>query len=148
MLYPLTLSIDPKGWQLFSMRKADPAFRKFQEKVFLRDGNTCQFCTFQGTGYFDVINLDGNYSNNKISNMVSSCALCTQCNFLQTAGAGNEGGGTLIYSPQMTQSQLNSSCHVLFCAITNDTGYKSTATNIYRNWDNGKKRHGRIVVVY
>ena len=133
MLYPLTLSIDPKGWHIFSLRKADPAFRKFQEKVFARDNNVCQFCTFQGTGYFDVINIDGNYNNNKISNMASSCAFCTQSHFIESAGQSNEGGGTLIYAPGMSQNQLNSLCHVVFCAIKNDTGYKNSATSIYRN---------------
>jgi intracellular multiplication protein IcmJ len=31
----------------------------------------------------------------------------------------------------MTQADLNVLCHVLFCAITNDTGYKATAQSIY-----------------
>jgi intracellular multiplication protein IcmJ len=46
-------------------------------------------------------------------------------------GVGGYGGGTLIHLPEMTQPQLNSLCHVLFCAITNDTGYKSSAQTIY-----------------
>lgn len=29
---------------------------------------------------------------------------------------------------------MNSLCHVLFCAISNDTGYKATAQSIYRNF--------------
>ncbi len=43
-------------------------------------------------------------------------------------------GGTLIYLPELSQPELNSLCHVLFCAITNDTGYKSSAQNIYRSF--------------
>jgi intracellular multiplication protein IcmJ len=34
----------------------------------------------------------------------------------------------------MTQPELNSFCHVLFCAITNNTGYKSSAQAIYRSF--------------
>ena len=34
----------------------------------------------------------------------------------------------------MTQAELNSFCHVLFCAIANDTGYKATSQDIYRSF--------------
>jgi intracellular multiplication protein IcmJ len=37
----------------------------------------------------------------------------------------------LIYAPEMLQAELNVLCHVLFCAITNDTGYKSSAQTLY-----------------
>ena len=46
-------------------------------------------------------------------------------------GVGGYGGGTLVYLPELSQTELNSLCHVLFCAITNDTGYKSSAQTIY-----------------
>ncbi len=42
--------------------------------------------------------------------------------------------GTLIYLPQMTQNELNSFCHVLFCAIVNNTAYKDSAQAIYRTF--------------
>ncbi len=53
--------------------------------------------------------------------------------FLESVGVGGYGGGTLIYLPEVTQNNLNSFCHVLFCAIANDTGYKETAQSIYRS---------------
>lgn len=139
MQYPLQLNIDPGGWQLFSLRRADPAFLKFQEKVFERDEYICQFCTFQGSKYFEVVNLDGDYNNNKISNMVSSCCICSQCLFIDNAGRGDYGGGTLIYMPQLSQGKLNSLCHVLFCVITNNTGYKMSAKMVFRNLKFGAK---------
>ena len=49
-------------------------------------------------------------------------------------GVGGYGGGSLIYLPELTQAELNSFCHVLFCAITNDTGYKNSAQTIYRSF--------------
>jgi intracellular multiplication protein IcmJ len=139
MQYPLQLNIDPEGWQLFNMRKADPAFRKFQDKVFKRDEYICQFCTFQGKQYFEIVNLDNNYNNNKLSNMISACCICTQCLFIDNAGRDDYGGGTLIYLPQITQSKLNSLSHVLFCVITNNTGYKMSAKTIFRNLKFGAK---------
>ena len=69
-----------------------------------------------------------------MSNLVTSCCYCTQCFFLESVGVGGYGGGTLIYLPELSQSELNSLCHVLFCAITNDTGYKESAQIIYRSF--------------
>jgi len=65
--------------------------------------------------------------------MVTACCFCAQCFFLESVGVGGYGGGTLGYVPEMTQTELNSLCHVLFCAITNDTGYKQSAQAIYRS---------------
>lgn len=124
----------PGAFQLYSKRKVDPAFKKFSQKVLHRDRFTCQFCGFQARDHQEIINLDHNYRNNKINNLVTSCVFCAQCHFMESIGQANEGGGTLIYLPEMSQEQLNSLCHVLFCAISNDTGYKATAQSIYRNF--------------
>jgi len=77
--------------------------------------------------------LDHNYHNNKLSNLTTACCFCAQCFFLEAVGSGDYGGGTLIYLPEISQGELNSFCHVLFCAITNDTGYKATAQSLYRS---------------
>lgn len=132
-MYPLKLRAKPGEWQRYTMRKADSAFAPFIQKVLRRDNYTCQFCGFQAREYQEIINLDNNYRNNKFSNMVTSCCFCAQCHFLESVGLGDFGGGTLIYLPELTQFELNSLCHVLFCAITNDTGYKVTAQGIYRS---------------
>lgn len=133
-MYPLVLSASPENWYFHSKRKADAAFRSFQEKVFTRDNYTCQYCGFQAKEYQEVTNLDGNYQNNKLSNLVTACCFCAQCCFIDAVGVGDYGGGALIYCPEMTQNQINSLCHVLFCAISNDTGYKSSAQALYRSY--------------
>ncbi|MFY7697384.1 MAG: type IVB secretion system protein IcmJDotN [Legionella sp.] len=130
----LKLIASPNAWRLYSARKVDPRFRPFELKVFKRDNYICQFCGFQARVYQDIINLDGDYSNNRLSNMVTSCCFCTQCFFVESVGVGGYGGGTLIYAPEITQAEINSLCHVLFCAITNDTGYKNSAQTIYRSF--------------
>ena len=127
------LTASAGAWRLYSARQADPKFKTFQKKIFERDGYTCQFCGFQARAYQEVVNLDGNYRNNKSSNLVTSCCFCAQCFFIESVGVGGYGGGTLIYLPELSQAELNSMCHVLFCAITNDTGYKNTAQSIYRS---------------
>jgi intracellular multiplication protein IcmJ len=128
----LSLRASPGSWRLYSARKADKRFLGFQDKIFNRDSYTCQFCGFQAQIYQEIVNIDGNFKNNKMSNLVTACCFCSQCYFLESVGVGGYGGGTLIYLPEITQNELNSFCHVIFCAISNDTGYKSSAQSIYR----------------
>nr|5X42_A Chain A, DotN [Legionella pneumophila] len=130
----LKLIASPGSWRLYSARKIDARFKSYEQKIFQRDRYTCQFCGFQAALYQDIVNLDGDYTNNRLSNLVTACCFCAQCFFVESVGVGGYGGGTLIYLPELTQAELNSLCHVLFCAITNDTGYKSSAQNIYRSF--------------
>lgn len=129
----LSLHAKPGAWRLYAARKTDTRFKPFAEKIMARDKFTCRFCGFQARDHQEVINLDNDYGNNKSSNLVTACVFCAQCMFLESVGTGEYGGGTLIYLPEFTQPQLNSLCHVLFCAITNDTGYKVSAQSIYRS---------------
>lgn len=133
-MHSLELSVKQGAWRLFATRKADPAFLAFSEKVWKRDDYTCQFCGFQTKDYQEVINLDQNYLNNRLSNLATACAFCAQCFFLEAVGKGDYGGGLLIYLPEIDQANLNSFCHVLFCSIANNTPYKSSAQAIYRNF--------------
>ncbi len=129
----LKLIASAGSWRLYSARKVDPRFKAFEQKIFQRDRYTCQFCGFQARTYQDVINLDGDYTNNKPANLVTACCFCAQCFFLESVGVGGYGGGNLVYVPELKQNEINSLCHVLFCAITNDTGYKNSAQSIYRS---------------
>lgn len=130
----LGLLASPGSWRLYSARKVDERFKAFELKVFQRDRYTCQFCGFQARLFQEIVNLDHDFTNNKLANLATACCFCAQCFFVESVGVGGYGGGTLIYLPELSQSELNSLCHVLFCAITNDTGYKSSAQNIYRSF--------------
>jgi len=134
MAHELQLRAQPGVWRLFATRREDPKFKEFMKKVFERDDYVCQFCGFQAHDFQEVVNLDHDYKHNTLSNMVTSCVFCAQCMFLESVGAGDFGGGTLIYLPEVSQTELNSFCHVLFCAMANDTGYKGTAQSIYRSF--------------
>jgi intracellular multiplication protein IcmJ len=131
-MHQLQLAVNLPGWRIFVRRREDKAFLPVAKRVYERDGYTCQYCGFQAKEYQEIVNIDGNYANNKISNMITACCFCSQCLFLETIGLDEMGGGQLIYAPEMTQPDLNSFCHVLFCAMGNGTGYQESAQAIYR----------------
>jgi intracellular multiplication protein IcmJ len=133
-VYPLKLNVNPIGWRIFMRRKLDPRFTQFSQKVFYRDKFSCQFCGVKLKNQLEIINLDHDYFNNKLSNLVTACVFCTQCFFLESVGAGGHGSGVLIYLPEMAQNYLNGLCHVLFTAINNNTEYKESAQNVYRHF--------------
>ncbi len=130
---PLHLFASADSWRLFSSRKADPNFASFEKRVFERDEYKCRFCGFQAHQHQEVVNIDRNFRNNKFTNLATSCVFCAQCFFLESIGVGGFGGGILIYFPELTQNKINSICHVLFCAISNNSAYKTMAQNIYLN---------------
>lgn len=137
----LQLAVNLIGWRNFAKRKGDRKFLPVAKRVLERDNYTCQYCGFQAKQYQDVVNADGNYLNNKLSNMITACCFCSQCLFLQAVGLDEMSGGQMIYLPEISQSDLNSFCHVLFCAMGNSTGYQDSAQSIYRSL----KFRGQIV---
>ena len=131
-MYQLKLNVNPEGWRIFMRRKLDSRFADFSQKIFDRDHFACQFCGLESRKHQEVINLDHDYFNNKISNLVTACGFCAQCFFLESVGAGAYGGGVLIYLPEIAQSYLNGFCHILFTAMNNNTEHKESAQNAYR----------------
>jgi intracellular multiplication protein IcmJ len=133
-MHELQLAVNLMGWRVFIRRREDKAFLPVVEKIMLRDSYTCQYCGFQAKEYQEIVNADGNYANNKFSNLITSCCFCAQCLFIESIALDEMGGGQLIYLPEMTQAAVNSFCHVLFCAMGNGTGYQESAQSIYRSF--------------
>jgi intracellular multiplication protein IcmJ len=133
-MHDLQLAVNLNGWRIFVKRREDKAFLPVEEKIFGRDNYTCQYCGFQAKEYQEIVNLDGSYTNNKFSNLITACCFCSQCLFIESIGLDDMGGGQLVFLPDMSQAELNSFCHVLFCAMGNGTGYQETAQSIYRSF--------------
>jgi intracellular multiplication protein IcmJ len=133
-MHDLQLAVNLSGWRIFVRRREDKAFLPVAEKILVRDSYTCQYCGFQAREYQEIVNIDGNYANNKYSNLLTACCFCSQCFFIESIGLDELGGGQLVFLPDMSQAELNSFCHVLFCAMGNGTGYQETAQSIYRSF--------------
>lgn len=133
-MHELQLAVNLSGWRIFVRRREDKPFLPVADRVYQRDNYTCQYCGFQARQYQEVVNLDGNYANNKLENLITACCFCSQCLFIQSIGLDDMGGGQLVYMPEMSQADLNSFCHVLFCAMGNGTGYQDSAQTIYRGF--------------
>jgi len=133
-MHELQLAVNLMGWRIFIRRREDKTFLSVAEKIMVRDSYTCQYCGFQAKEYQEIVNADGNYTNNKFSNLVTACCFCAQCLFIESISLDEMGGGQLVYLPEMTQAELNSFCHVLFCAMGNGTGYQESAQSIYRSF--------------
>lgn len=126
----LNLTFSKGTYEAFSRREIAPGFQEFKQKVFLRDHSKCTYCGFTASHHMWVVNRDQNYSNNVMSNLQTVCPLCMQCFFIENVNSMG-GGGTLIYLPEVSQSDLNGLCHSLFCAIANATVHEKTAQDLY-----------------
>jgi intracellular multiplication protein IcmJ len=128
----LGLKANDQGWRLFLVRRDDPTFEKFAQKIFQRDQHTCHYCGFVSLKFQEIINLDCDYASNKSNNLATACQFCAQCHFIQAIGQHGFGGGILIHLPQLTQVQLNALSHGIFCDLTNSPSRYSHAKNVYR----------------
>lgn len=133
MLQQLDIRLGKDAWQLYQVRGNDERFNSFREKIFLRDDFQCQFCGFQSEIHMSIVNFDHNYRNNSMNNLLTACPLCMQVQFLEMIGKSLNTGGTVIYMPELSQAQLNASCHALFCAIANSGEHAKVAQDIYNS---------------
>ena len=130
---PISVKVNPGAWGYYAKRNADSRFHSYKKSVEIECDHTCQFCGFKDRSHMQVINVDGNYKNNKISNMALACPFCAQCFFLEMVGKIDNTGGILIALDDMSQADLNGLCHALFCAIQNGTEYADAANDLYND---------------
>lgn len=129
----LLLRINPVGWVAFQKRQSASSFSSKKAKVLERDKNTCCYCGFSATSYFEVVNRDGNYSNNSFDNLLTACPLCSQCLFIESVGKSSFGGGRLAYIPELSQGDLNAIALAIFLTIAGNKGHLEKATQLYRS---------------
>jgi len=126
----LKLCINPDGYRAVLLREKDPKFVYYKEKILEQSNSICHFCNFQCKKHLYIINIDGDYNNNKLSNLAAACPLCMQCLFLQASNDFT--GGQLITCPGIDQKSLNAQFHILFCSMYAHTQQQPAAKQIYR----------------
>ena len=129
----LVLRAHEESWRLYITRREDEAFQTFRDKVFLRDQYTCYYCAYQACYGQDVINLNGNYRDNRLANMATACPFCVQCGFMHAVEKADLAGGILIYMPEMTQKELSALTHSLFDQMASNAYQATEAKTIYRD---------------
>ncbi len=129
-MFDLVIDAKPDNYRLFEKRNSDPKFDKFREQILERDNYQCQFCNFTSKKHMHVVNLNGNYFDNRTTNLVSACPLCSQCLFLDMCGKYENSGGFIIYLPEISQKDLNALSHVIFLAQNLEPEMRKVANNI------------------
>lgn len=129
----LRFGLNPSAWRLYSIRNHDSKFETLKSKILARDKHTCRYCNFNCFIDMCVVNKDYNYKNNVGDNLVTACVFCAQCHFLPMIGSDNFKGGDIIYAPEFSQEELNSLCHVIFCAILNGSDQAEFMQTLYNN---------------
>ena len=79
-----------------------------------------------------VLNWDGNYYNNVMSNMYTVCPLCFWSHFIEHSNASGVNRGILIYMPELSQSDINGIMHAVFCSIAGATTQETSAEDMYK----------------
>jgi len=133
MFEQLKVRLGKEAWQLYQIRSHDERFDSLKQKILVRDEDRCRFCGFSSDVHMKVINVDHNYRNNAKDNLVTACPFCAQVQFIEMIGKSMDSGGTVIYFPEMTQSELNATCHVIFCAIANSGEQAELSQSVYNS---------------
>lgn len=130
-LLPIYLTAQKGSWRMYYSRKRNKKFLPIKQKVHERDNYTCRYCGFFAKEYQEVINIDGNYKNNRPDNLATACCFCAQCFFLDAVGLESNTGGNLAYIPEITQADLNNFCRVLYCSLDKESAYKGKLQAVY-----------------
>lgn len=132
-LLPIVLTAKRGNWPRFRARRNNKSFLKLEQQILARDQYTCRYCGFRSDKYQVVVNIDHDYSPGKSTpnNLATACLFCAQCFFLDSIGHENNWGGTLIYLPEISQSDLNHFSRVLFASMLRDAPYKGKLQTAY-----------------
>ena len=102
----LKLSGEINSYEYFSRRKESPKYTSVKLVVGDKHNHSCKFCGYQSEN-LEIVNLDQDYRNNHINNLVPACEFCTKPQLLDFYGMDYEGDDRMIYLPDIRQDQLS-----------------------------------------
>ncbi|ALA25297.1 hypothetical protein AVI51_04140 [Piscirickettsia salmonis] len=91
----------------FERRKNNLLFKKIAEEIALAANYHCQYCGIFCQGWHTAVNIDGDYSNNRHSNLTVACKLCAGCLLMDQYTVDYVGENKLIFLPEVSQTELN-----------------------------------------
>lgn len=109
---------------------ADAAFKEARGAAISRDKSTCQYCDFKADLWQDVHHKNDDHHHNELENLITTCKFCHACYHIGLAGMN--GGGSLIYLPEIGQTELNRLVRIMY--ITGKTGsdeWRDRAKNLW-----------------
>lgn len=132
-LLPIALTAKRGNWSRFKARRNNQAFLALEKQILERDNNACRYCGFASEKYQVVVNINQDYGNGQSTpdNLATACLFCAQCFFLDSIGNDNSWGGSIIYLPEISQSDLNHFSRVLFSSMLRDAPYKGKLQTAY-----------------
>ena len=133
-LLPLIITAQKGAFKTYQARKRNNKFLALKKRVLQRDNYTCRYCGFFAKEFQEVVNSDQNYRNNQLDNLVTACCFCAQCFFLDAVGLDSHTGGNIIYLPEISQSDLNNFCRVLYCSFDKESAYKGKLQSVYMSF--------------
>ena len=126
----LSLVGEVNNWEYFSRRKQSPKYHKIRMMVCEKHNHKCKFCSYQGDN-LDIVNLNHDFKDNAINNLVPSCFFCMKPQLLDSYSIDYDGGDRMIYLPDLTQSELSHLYRVLFYALAKGGDHAYGAQMLY-----------------
>jgi intracellular multiplication protein IcmJ len=126
----LKLAGETNSSEYFTRRKDSPKYISVKLVVGDKHDHRCKFCGFQGEG-LEIVNLDQDYRNNDINNLVPSCEFCTRPQLLDFYGMDYQGDDRMIYLPDIRQDQLSLLYRALIYSISKGGDNAYNAQMIY-----------------
>lgn len=130
-LEELRLRVKRSKWRMEDEQAhhADGAFASVRERVLARDNHSCLFCGFRSPKWQEVHHVNDNHGDNKEANLATVCPLC---HAVQHIGFAGTRGATLIWWPEISQTDFNHLLRTVWIAIAfGDEALKSKAKNLH-----------------
>lgn len=116
---PLILSASRASWAVSANHGTEldrtEKMVALRPKILRRDDHTCQGCGLRSERWQEIHHRNDDHRDFREKNLETLCPFCHQVFHLPLAASTC--GGTLIWLPEMSQSDLNRLCGPLFVAV-------------------------------
>uniref|UniRef100_UPI0013C3021C HNH endonuclease n=1 Tax=Facilibium subflavum TaxID=2219058 RepID=UPI0013C3021C len=104
----LTLQAYFGNWSLFQKRKKTKLMQQLKPELYAQSKGYCQYCDDKLTiEAAEVINHNGDYTDNHFDNFRLVCQLCAKACLLDAYPLEYEGEDRILFLPELSQMQLN-----------------------------------------